>query len=177
MFHVVVVNSLFQLLTLATDFDICMTKDHSTIAFLERPAWLAVLARASLPQLAAMVPTGGELEPLQQVRPAEVGMVMLRGRIGGTGNPFNLGEASVVRCAVRIGNGPLGVAYALGRDKRRANLAALFDALLQDPLHHDKLQQQLIAPLALAQAQARQRKKNDAADSKVEFFTFVRGES
>jgi len=104
-------------------------------------------------------------------------MVMLRGRIGGSGNPFNLGEASVVRCAVRLGDGPLGVSYALGRDKRRAQLAALFDALLQDPQHHGKLQQSLIAPLALAQAQAREKQQHDAADSKVEFFTFVRGEA
>jgi alpha-D-ribose 1-methylphosphonate 5-triphosphate synthase subunit PhnG len=104
-------------------------------------------------------------------------MVMLRGRVGGTGNPFNLGEASVVRCAVRLGDGPLGVSYALGRDKRRAELAALFDALLQDPLHHDSLQRELITPLALVQAQARAQKQSDMAASKVEFFTFVRGEA
>jgi alpha-D-ribose 1-methylphosphonate 5-triphosphate synthase subunit PhnG len=114
---------------------------------------------------------------LQQVRPPEIGMVMLRGRVGGTGNPFNLGEASVVRCAVRLGDGPLGVSYALGRDKRRAELAALFDALLQDPQHHDELQRSLIAPLARAQAQTRAKKQHDVADSKVEFFTFVRGEA
>ena len=111
------------------------------------------------------------------VRLPEVGMLMLRGRIGGTGNPFNLGEASVVRCAVRLGDGPLGVAYALGRDKRRAELAATFDALLQDPQHHDELQRTLIAPLALAQAQARAHRQQAVAGSKVEFFTFVRGEA
>jgi alpha-D-ribose 1-methylphosphonate 5-triphosphate synthase subunit PhnG len=69
------------------------------------------------------------------------------------------------------------VSYALGRDKRRAELAALFDALLQDPQHQDALQQTLIAPLARAQAQTRARKQGDVADSKVEFFTFVRGEA
>jgi alpha-D-ribose 1-methylphosphonate 5-triphosphate synthase subunit PhnG len=78
---------------------------------------------------------------------------------------------------VRLGNGPLGVSYALGRDKRRAELAALFDALLQDPQHHDDLQRDLIAPLALGQAQARAQKQRDVAASKVEFFTFVRGEA
>ena len=104
-------------------------------------------------------------------------MVMLRGRVGGTGNPFNLGEASVVRCALRLGDGPLGVSYALGRDKRRAELAALADALLQDPRHHDALQHSLIAPLAQAQAQARERRQRAVAPSKVEFFTLVRGET
>jgi alpha-D-ribose 1-methylphosphonate 5-triphosphate synthase subunit PhnG len=154
-----------------------MTSDTRTNDSPARPAWLAILARATLAQLEARVPTEGEWPPLKQVRPPEIGMVMLRGRVGGTGNPFNLGEASVVRCAVRLGDGPLGVSYALGRDKRRAELAALFDALLQDPQHHDDLQRDLIAPLALAQAQARAQKQRDVAGSKVEFFTFVRGEA
>ncbi len=154
-----------------------MTSDPRTSDNPARPAWLAVLARATLAQLEAMAPAVGDWPPVQPMRPPEIGMVMLRGRVGGTGNPFNLGEASVVRCAVRLGNGPLGVSYALGRDKRRAQLAALFDALLQDPQHHDELQRNLIAPLALAQAQARAQKQRDVAGSTVEFFTFIRGEA
>ncbi len=154
-----------------------MTSDTQTSDYPARPAWLAVLARATLAQLQAQAPGAHALPPLQQVRPPEIGMVMLRGRVGGTGNPFNLSEASVVRCAVRLGDGPLGVSYALGRDKRRAELAALFDAMLQDPQHHDTLQHTLIAPLAQAQALARAQKQSDVAGSKVEFFTFVRGEA
>jgi alpha-D-ribose 1-methylphosphonate 5-triphosphate synthase subunit PhnG len=83
----------------------------------------------------------------------------------------------VVRSAVRLGDGPLGVAYSLGRDKHRSELAAIFDALLQDPLHHDQLQRELIAPLANAQAQASAAIQHKMASSKVEFFTFVRGEA
>ena len=154
-----------------------MTSSTLPNAHIERPAWLAVLARANLQQLEAMLPLCSTLPAVTQVRPAEVGMVMLRGRIGGTGNPFNLGEASVVRCAVRVGDGPLGVSYALGRDKRRAEVAALCDALLQDPLHHDLLQMQLVRPLAQAQAQAKAHAHDQAAKSKVEFFTLVRGET
>ena len=154
-----------------------MTSDSQTNEYPTRPAWLAVLARATLAQLQAQAPAVNELPPLQQVRPPEIGMVMLRGRVGGTGNPFNLGEASVVRCAVRLGDGPLGVSYSLGRNKRRAELAALFDAMLQVPQHHDALQQHLIAPLAQAQALARAQQQRDVAGSKVEFFTFVRGEA
>ena len=142
-----------------------------------RRRWLGVLARAARPELEQALTLLGEIPPLEPVRSSEPGMVMLRGRIGGTGDAFNLGEASVVRCAVRLGDGPLGVAYALGRDKRRAELAATFDALLQDPQHHDALQRALIAPLALAQVQARTLKQQAVAGSKVEFFTFVRGES
>jgi alpha-D-ribose 1-methylphosphonate 5-triphosphate synthase subunit PhnG len=144
---------------------------------LARPAWLAVLARATLSELEPALPLLAALPPPQQVRPPEVGMVMLRARVGGTGNPFNLGEASVTRCAVRLGDGPLGVSYALGRDKRRAELAAAVDAMLQDSVHHDALQQSLIAPLAQAQAQARAKRQSDVADSKVEFFTLVRGDA
>lgn len=154
-----------------------MTSNSQTRDSLARPAWLAVLARATLTELENMRLAMGELPELQRVRPAEIGMVMLRGRVGGTGNPFNLGEASVVRCAVRLDNGPLGVAYALGRDKRRVELAAVFDALLQDPQHHDALQRELLAPLARQQAQARAQTQQAVASSKVEFFTFVRGEA
>ena len=142
-----------------------------------RQAWLATLARASVAQLESAIPPAVDLPALQHVRPAEVGMVMLRGRVGGTGNPFNLGEASVVRCAVRLGDGPLGVGYVLGRNKRQAELVALFDALLQDPQHHDRLHGLLIEPLATAQANARTQQQRAVADSKVEFFTFVRGEA
>lgn len=154
-----------------------MTSETFQETHAARQGWLAVLARASLPQLEAGLPSLETLPALTQVRPAEVGMVMLRGRIGGTGNPFNVGEASVVRCAVRLGNGPLGVSYALGRDKRRAELAAVCDALLQDPRHHDALQRELVQPIARELARKRAQTHSDVAQSKVEFFTLVRGEA
>lgn len=151
------------------------TNDDNPSATAARQAWMAVLARASVAQLEAMRQDMGDLAQVQVVRPPEVGMVMLRGRIGGTGNPFNQGEASVVRCAVRLGDGPLGIAYALGRDKRRAELAALFDALLQTPQYHQRVLNGLIEPLAHTQSAVRQKQGQDVAGSKVEFFTFVRG--
>jgi alpha-D-ribose 1-methylphosphonate 5-triphosphate synthase subunit PhnG len=142
-----------------------------------RQAWLSVLARASVAQLEAALPHNGTLAPITKVRPAEVGMVMLRGRVGGTGNPFNLGEASVARCAVRVGEGPLGVGYVLGRDKRHAEMVAIFDALLQDPVHHAAMHDKLISSLAQSQSQARALQHDAVAQSKVEFFIFVRGEA
>jgi alpha-D-ribose 1-methylphosphonate 5-triphosphate synthase subunit PhnG len=154
-----------------------MTSPDSITPHAPRQAWLATLARASVAQLESAIPSATDLPVLQHVRPAEVGMVMLRGRVGGTGNPFNLGEASMVRCAVRLGDGPLGVGYVLGRNKRQAELVALCDALLQDPQHHDRLHGLLIEPLAVAQANARTQQQRAVADSKVEFFTFVRGEA
>ena len=143
-----------------------------------RKRWLAVLARASRSELelawADNASRSGNASPAH-LRAAEVGMVMLRGRVGGTGDAFNLGEASVTRCALRFGNGPLGVGYTLGRDKRKAELIASFDALLQEAAHSAPIRHSVIEPLAQAQAAAQQTQSRAVASSKVEFFTFVRG--
>ena len=142
-----------------------------------RKRWLAVLARASRPELeAAWASFEGLTEP-EYVRPAESGMVMLRGRVGGTGDAFNVGEASVTRCALRFGAGALGVGYALGRDRRKAELVAMFDALLQDEARQTDIDNRLITPLARQQAVKRDAASRATAASKVEFFTFVRGEA
>lgn len=142
-----------------------------------RRRWLGVLSRASRPALEAALARLDDLAPLVHVRPSEAGMVMLRGRVGGTGDAFNLGEASVTRCALRMGAGPLGVGYTLGRDRRKAELIAIFDALLQDEARQGQLQRELIEPLAGQQAAQRDAASRSAAASKVEFFTFVRGEA
>lgn len=142
-----------------------------------RKHWLAVLARAGRPELEAAFLLLGDLPAPAHVRPSEVGMVMLRGRIGGTGDAFNLGEASVTRCALRIGAGALGVGYALGRDRRKAELIAIFDALLQDSARHAAIMRELVEPLAAQQAARREAVSRAAAASKVEFFTFVRGQA
>ncbi len=34
--------------------------------------------------------------------PPRPGMTLVRGRMGGTGSPFNLGEMTVTRCVVRL---------------------------------------------------------------------------
>jgi alpha-D-ribose 1-methylphosphonate 5-triphosphate synthase subunit PhnG len=142
-----------------------------------RREWLAVLARATLTELETLVPGPESLPALTHVRASETGMVMLRGRVGGTGDAFNLGEASVTRCVLRLADGPLGVGYTLGRSRRKAELVALFDALLQDPARHSALNGAVIAPLAARQAQARDKASRAAAQSRVEFFTVVRGDA
>ncbi|MDP3829350.1 MAG: phosphonate C-P lyase system protein PhnG [Polaromonas sp.] len=142
-----------------------------------RRRWLAVLARATRPELEKAWALLDALPPLAHVRPAESGMVMLRGRVGGTGDAFNLGEASVTRCALRVGSGALGVGYALGRDRRKAELIAVLDALLQDPTRHADIMHAVVEPLARQQAAQRDATSRAAAASKVEFFTFVRGQA
>ncbi|HEU0201123.1 MAG TPA: phosphonate C-P lyase system protein PhnG [Burkholderiaceae bacterium] len=111
------------------------------------------------------------------VRAPEIGMVMLRGRIGGTGDPFNFGEATVTRCAVQLAGGALGLGCVLGRDPRKAELVAAFDALIQDETRAAEVQASVVEPLARAQAQAGEMASRAAASTKVEFFTLVRGEA
>jgi len=102
--------------------------------------------------------------------------VMVRARVGGTGNAFNFGEASVTRCAVRVG-AALGVGYTLGRDARKSELIALFDALLQDDARRDGLLAAVVDPLEREQARQYEQESAQAASSRVEFFTMVRGEA
>lgn len=142
----------------------------------QRRHWLAVLARASTAALERCVQDLGPLPAGETVRAPETGMVMLRGRAGGTGNAFNLGEATVTRCALRVG-AALGVGYTLGRDARKAERIALLDALLQDEARRDALLAAVVDPLARQQAQDRAREAAATESSRVEFFTLVRGEA
>jgi alpha-D-ribose 1-methylphosphonate 5-triphosphate synthase subunit PhnG len=137
-----------------------------------RRRWLAVLARAgreALEQALARVDAPAH----ELVRSPECGMVMLRGRVGGTGDAFNLGEATVTRCAARVGE-RLGVGYVLGRDRRQAELVAVLDALLQDADRQAAVLREVVEPLARAQAEMRAARSRAAASSRVEFFTMVR---
>ena len=136
-----------------------------------RQRWMAVLARATAANLDAT--SDGLLPEYQVLRGPESGLVMLRGRAGGNGSPFNLGEATAVRCTVRSADGQVGHAYCLGRDLRQAELAAALDAALQDPARHDALQAQVIAPLAAAQAGRREQAARRAAATQVQFFTMA----
>ena len=136
-----------------------------------RQGWMAVLARATAAELAAA--SSGLLPDYVALRGPEAGLVMVRGRAGGTGAAFNLGEATVVRCTVRSATGHVGHAYCLGRDLRQAELAAALDAALQDPSVHDAVQAQVIAPLAERQAEGREQVARRAAATQVQFFTMA----
>jgi len=143
-------------------------------AITTRQRWIGVLARAAGDELNRHESALRDAE-YQLIRAPEIGMTLVRGRMGGTGAPFNVGEMTVTRCVVRLADGRTGYSYLAGRDKPRAELAALADAHLQGPQQTHWLNT-LIEPLA--QAQARRRAEQDAATaaSKVEFFTLVRGE-
>jgi alpha-D-ribose 1-methylphosphonate 5-triphosphate synthase subunit PhnG len=135
-----------------------------------RQRWMPVLARATADELAAGLP---DMPAYTRLRGPEAGLVMLRGRAGGAGNPFNLGEATVVRCTVRMPSGTVGHAYCLGRDLRQAELAAVLDALLQDAQAGPALETEVVAPLAEAQAARRTLLARRAAATQVQFFTLA----
>jgi len=135
-----------------------------------RRRWMAVLARASATELAEMLDRHADVPRYTMLRGPEAGLVMVRGRTGGGGAPFNMGEMTVTRCTVRTESGQVGHAYVAGRDARQAELAAVLDAMLQDPDQTFALQAAVISPLAEAQQTRRAAIAAKAAATKVQFF-------
>lgn len=140
-----------------------------------RKGWMSLLAKAPPLRLATLTDALGVRPSFAWLRSPEIGGVMLRGRMGGTGAPFNLGEMSVTRCALKLESGEVGHAYVQGRDKAHAERAALVDALMQTD-RADELTAEVLAPLAREMAAAKRTRAAKAAATKVEFFTMVRGE-
>ncbi|WP_292578622.1 phosphonate C-P lyase system protein PhnG, partial [Mesorhizobium sp.] len=98
-----------------------------------RKALMETLAHAEADEIARLWNEAGLPSEAELLRGPETGLVTVRGRIGGGGAPFNVGEATVTRATVRLPSGQVGHSYALGRDKDKARLAAIADALWQDP--------------------------------------------
>ncbi len=147
-----------------------------------RRARLSTLAKAPAGRLLALWSgwLGGREMPAHDVlRPPEIGTVMVRGRAGATGAPFNLGEMTVTRATVRLSGGAVGHGHVQGRDKDAAHVAALIDALCEagEAGEAAALEAAILVPLrAEAEAERRSRAAKAAA-TKVEFFTMVRGDN
>jgi alpha-D-ribose 1-methylphosphonate 5-triphosphate synthase subunit PhnG len=140
-----------------------------------RKAAMAVLAHSDAAEIAARLEAIAMPEH-ENLRAPESGLVMVRGRIGGDGAPFNLGEATVSRAAVRLASGEMGFGYTLGRDRRKAQLIALCDAMIQSADHAEQIETQVLAPLRAVVADERIRKAAETAATRVDFYTMVRGE-
>lgn len=141
----------------------------------QRKAWMGLLARAEAGELDRLWRAAGIAPDHICLRPPEIGTVMVRGRAGATGAPFNLGEMVVTRCAVRLDDGRVGHGHVQGRGKDHARHAALVDALMQGP-EAAHLRAAVLGPLAEAEAARRAGRAARAAATKVDFFTLVRGE-
>lgn len=143
-----------------------------------RQSWMSVLSKAAPQDMGLLEAAWEALDPKPEtrvLRPPETGLVMVRGRAGGRGGRFNLGEMTMTRCAVLV-NGTAGFGYVAGRRPRHSELAALFDGLLQDENQRDRLMAGLIQPLKERATARRAQIEAKAAATRVEFFTMVRGE-
>jgi len=149
-------------------------KDH-TDTTQDRRAWMGLLAKAPEGQTATLLDAAMTRPDFTWLRAPEIGSVMVRGRASGTGAPFNLGEMTVTRCALRLACGTVGHAYIQGRRKADAEAAAMTDALMQTA-QADMLRDQVLTPLATARNTAKAARAAKAAATKVDFFTLVRGD-
>lgn len=150
-----------------------MSQDAASRAEEERRGWMGLLARSRPMRLAGLMPA--PLPDHRVLRRPEIGAVMVRGRTGGTGAPFNLGEMTVTRASVQLASGEVGHSCVQGRDRDHALRAALVDALMQGP-GAGAVRADVLDPLAADEAAARAVRAARAARTKVEFFTLVRGE-
>lgn len=140
-----------------------------------RQAMMALFARATRKELEGALERFSPLPRLRKLRPSEVGLVMVEGRTGGDGAPFNLGETTVTRAAVRVEGGATGTAYLLGRAPEKAEAAAILDALWQDPALRIAVEDAL-APVRRRLAAEAAQAAADTEATKVDFFTMTRGE-
>lgn len=136
---------------------------------------MAVCAEATVHELTAAVAASGYAGAIAVLRRPEAGLIMVRGRTGGDGDAFNLGEMTITRCVVRIDSGADGYAFTPGRDAERARAAATIDAMVQTPALADAVEmalepvrRRLAADLDLAERRT--------AATRVNFFTLTRGE-
>lgn len=142
----------------------------------DRRQAMAALAQAPAAFLAERWEETGDKPGWTWLRKPQAGLVMVRGRAGGGGAAFNLGEVTVTRCALELETGETGFAWVMGRDGDRARLAALFDALWQVEARRAEIEARVVAPARRALSEEDARRDAETAATKVDFFTLVRGE-
>jgi alpha-D-ribose 1-methylphosphonate 5-triphosphate synthase subunit PhnG len=141
-----------------------------------RQQLMRACAEATQAELESAVAALGDLPAVEDIRPPQTGLVMLRGRIGGNGAAFNVGEATVTQAAVRLDTGATGFSYLLGQSHARARLAALLDALGHESATRKKLEAVLVVPVMARRAGENASARAETAATRVDFFTLMRGE-
>lgn len=142
-----------------------------------RQHWMSVLAHCEPDSLAARIDALNIRADYDVIRAPETGLVQLQGRMGGTGERFFAGDATLTRAAVRLHNGTLGYSWVLGRNKAHAERCALIDALMQQPSHFQTLLETLITPLDADRSARIAARRAEINASRVDFFTLVRGDN
>jgi alpha-D-ribose 1-methylphosphonate 5-triphosphate synthase subunit PhnG len=142
-------------------------------ALAQRRRAMSLLARALASELQGPLAQGWADHGARDLKPAETGLVMLRGRAGGDGAPF---KATVTRAVVELPGGERGYAHILGRDAEQARLAAIFDALWQKPAQRKAVEERVLKPIAARLAATSAKASAEIAATRVDFFTLKRGE-
>lgn len=155
--------------------------DRNTVEALQassakRRQTLGVLARAPAEDLDQRLQKIGALPEFRWLRAPETGMAMVRGRIGGNGEAFNLGELTLTRCTLRLASGQIGISAVRGGNRQQAAQVAMCDALLQHPDYRERVREQVVEALTRAEQCRHAARAAEVAASKVDFFTLVRGE-
>ncbi|MGX9352952.1 phosphonate C-P lyase system protein PhnG [Shimia sp. W99] len=140
-----------------------------------RRDWMSLMAKAPGASVARLWAALEMAPEFHWLRAPEVGATMVRGRQGATGAPFNLGEMTITRCSLQLEGGAVGHGYVQGRDKGKARIAALVDALMQGELAA-RVRAGMLEPLVAEMDAAKGARAAKAAATKVDFFTMVRGE-
>ncbi len=110
------------------------------------------------------------------LRTPEIGSIMAQGRMGVTGDKFNIGEVTITRCSLKLNCGTIGHSYVQGRSKKKAEISALCDALMQTKMSKE-INKNIIIPLEKIKKDNKRKILSKAEATKVDFFTLVRGES
>lgn len=148
--------------------------DEAQAAAPQRKRWMSACARSLIDDLKNMIEEIDTGVSFDVLRPAETGLVMVRGRAGGTGQLFNTGEMTVTRCSVRSEHGVIGHGYVAGRSQHHAEIAARMDVLFQNM---DQTRARPFIEFLEQKITSRQRaRQQHSAPTRVEFFTMVRGE-
>jgi len=148
----------------------------STDEIAARRRAMGLMARARTPELAGPLAALWPDHDARDLKPVETGLVMLRGRMGGDGAPFNVGEATVTRAIVELPTGERGFGHVLGRDGARARAAAVLDALWQAPARRAAIEMEVLRPIETRLISERAKARAETAATRVDFFTLVRGD-
>jgi alpha-D-ribose 1-methylphosphonate 5-triphosphate synthase subunit PhnG len=156
--------------------DLTATADPDQKICAKRRNFMAVLAAATLDEITSGLERTAPNVAFTELRRPEIGLVMIRGRMGGKGPAFNVGEATVTRATVRLSSNEVGFSCVLGRMPEKARYAALADALWQKPELAPALKAEIIEPVQQRLAHEAAAKAAATAATKVNFFTMVRGD-
>ena len=142
----------------------------------KRKSWMSLLATSSQSYLLNLWEQKKIKVNYVWLRTPEIGSIMAQGRMGVTGDKFNIGEVTITRCSLKLNCGTIGHSYVQGRSKKKAEISALCDALMQTKMSKE-INKNIIIPLEKIKKDNKDKILSKAEATKVDFFTLVRGES